>query len=81
MAKVVRAVTAIDHGNDTGKYHYEPGDPLEIKQFTKEQLKDLFDSGAIEMEDAPDAPAVGPDTSVTQDQEETKQQEEENPEQ
>lgn len=63
MAKIVKAVTNVKHGNDDGMYEYEAGDTLDIKQFSKEQLKALFDVGAIMMEETNDPEPVGPDTT------------------
>jgi hypothetical protein len=65
MGKVVKAVTNVKHGADDGTvFEYEPDDTLDIKHFTKEQLKSLFDAGAITMEETSDPEAVGPDTSA-----------------
>lgn len=61
--KIVKAVTNVKHGNAEGLFEYEPGDTLDIKQFSKEQLKDLFEAGAIAMEEADDPESVGPDTT------------------
>ncbi len=63
MGKVVKAVTNIKHGTEDAVFEYAPGDLLDIKHFSKEQLKSLFDDGAIEMEEADEPASVGPDTT------------------
>lgn len=63
MAKIVKAVTNVKHGNDNGTFEYVAGDTLDINQFSKQQLKELFDVGAISMEESTDPEPVGPDTT------------------
>jgi hypothetical protein len=42
------AFTRIDHGSPDGKLtHYEPGDVVDIKLFTKDELKGLVEVGAV----------------------------------
>lgn len=72
MAKKIVAVTGIKHNNG----FYAVGDPVDPAQFTKEELKALHDSGAIDIVDdtkpeelqetapEPEASFNGPDTSV-----------------
>ena len=47
MAKKLVAVTGIKHNGDM----FEAGEPIDPTQFTKAELKELHDNGAIVIED------------------------------
>lgn len=47
MAKKLVAVTAIKHDGE----EFAEGSELDASKFTKEQLKDLYDAGAVEVKD------------------------------
>lgn len=73
MAKKVFAVTNVK-GNDVWVDAGEPMDKSVLDTFTKDQLKELLDSGAIEVREVEEVkePGQGPDTSVTNPEEEEK---------
>ena len=62
MAKALFAVTNIKHNSD----EFAVGTLLDPKAFTKDQLKDLYDAGAVEVREVeePKAEEIGPDTEV-----------------
>lgn len=55
MSKTVVAVTQIKHGTNDEKYVFEPGEELDPSVFTEKQLKELYSSGAIKVEDSEEA--------------------------
>lgn len=59
MAKKLIAVTAIRHNSED----MEAGAEVDTSKFTKEELKSLYDSGAVRVDD--DGKADGPNMSVS----------------
>jgi hypothetical protein len=76
MGKKVYAVTNIKHDDEL----FVAGDEIDTGKFSKEQLRELYDNGALELRDEADAPAsptypvvpppdtevVNPDETVTE---------------
>jgi len=64
MAKMLYAVTNIK-GSDV---QVKAGDPVDAEKFTKDELKALYDNGAVEVRDVEEAQVTDgepvPDTSV-----------------
>ena len=59
MAQKIVATTNITYGTADGEsVTFQVGDPVDTEKYgiTKVQLKDLYDAGAITIEDVPDAP-------------------------
>lgn len=62
MAKVAYVAITIKKDQDD---YLEVGEKLDLTQFNKEQIKALYDAGAVEVRDEPDPePAKGPDTKT-----------------
>lgn len=66
MAKKLVAKTGIKYGNDDGMGFINEGDTVDTSKFTREQLKELYDAGAVAVEGQDDT-YVGPDTSAPAD--------------
>lgn len=58
MAKKLFAVTNIKHDDD----FYEAGSSVDEKKFTAEQLKELYDAGAVEVRNVDDEPVAKEET-------------------
>lgn len=62
MTKEAYVTIRIKRGQDD---YLEVGEKLDLPQFTKDQLKSLYDAGAIEIRDVPDPePVKGPETKT-----------------
>lgn len=63
MAKKLVAKTGIKYGNDNADGMINEGDEVDTSKFSREQLKELYDAGAVGIE-GEDDPTVGPNTQV-----------------
>lgn len=68
MAKKLIAVTNIKGGEGDGAGFIEAGAEVDTKKFSKDQLRQLLDSGAVEIQD--DAPPAKPkdESDLTEDE-------------
>lgn len=68
MSKKLVAVTGIQHDGQL----YEAGKPVDPAKFSKEQLRMLYDSGAVTIEEVTDEPEASTETTVVDNGETTK---------
>lgn len=62
MAKEVYSTVRIKIGSNE---YIEPGEKFDVKILSKEELKEFYDRGFIEVREVPDPePVKGPDTKV-----------------
>jgi len=65
MGKKVVAKTDIKHVVDGEKYNVRAGEVVDPNKFTKQQLEQLYDAGAVELQETADAREEDAEPPVT----------------